>query len=207
MIKRIIKTTQLPVFLRPVSRHGVNSSGGRWSSYDHRSAFTLVETIVAIGVFSITVSIALGGLVTALRTQRQVAAFISADNNVSLVLEQIAREARTGYDFCRPNSCPPGEIDFVNAVGVPVIYRLAGGAIERAEENLTNGTYTFSPLTGINVTVAYLNFVVFGNQPTDNWPPRITISIGISANSLGISSDVTNLQTTVSSRQMDALAP
>jgi prepilin-type N-terminal cleavage/methylation domain-containing protein len=65
-----------------------------------RSGFTLVELLVAIALFSVVVAIATSGFVNALRTQRQVASLISTQSNVTLVLEQMAREVRTGYLFC-----------------------------------------------------------------------------------------------------------
>ena len=58
------------------------------------SGFTLVELLVAIGVFSILISVAVGTFARALRTQRQTAALIAANSNASLVLEQMAREIR-----------------------------------------------------------------------------------------------------------------
>src|SRR5260370_42656185 len=65
-----------------------------------RTGFTLVETIIAIGLFGILVSIAVGGFVNALHTQKEVGTLISAQSNVSLAVEQMAREIRTGYLFC-----------------------------------------------------------------------------------------------------------
>ncbi len=65
-----------------------------------RKGFTLVELLVAIAVFAIVVTIASAGFVNALRTQRQVASLISTESNMTLVLEQMAREERTGYLFC-----------------------------------------------------------------------------------------------------------
>jgi prepilin-type N-terminal cleavage/methylation domain-containing protein len=173
-----------------------------------RRGFTLIEVLVAIALFSITVSIAMGGLAVALRSQRQVAALISANNNVSLVLEQIARELRTGYYICRPsvsnpNPCPAGEIDFTNAKSELVIYRLNNGVIERAVRN-ASGIYNFSPITGSNVAIQYLNFTLFGNLAGDGWPPRVTVSVGVSAKGIGVPNDVTNLQTTISARALDS---
>lgn len=65
-----------------------------------RDGFTLVELLVAIAVFAIVVTIASSGFINALRTQRQVSSLISTESNVTLVLEQMAREERTGYLFC-----------------------------------------------------------------------------------------------------------
>ncbi len=69
-------------------------------TFSSSSGFTLVELLIAIGLFSIVVVIASAGFINGLRTQRQVASLISAESNVTLVLEQMAREERTGYLFC-----------------------------------------------------------------------------------------------------------
>jgi prepilin-type N-terminal cleavage/methylation domain-containing protein len=65
-----------------------------------RHAFTLIETIIAIGLFSILVAIGVGGFTTALRSQREAGALLGAQSNVSAAVEQMAREIRTGYLFC-----------------------------------------------------------------------------------------------------------
>ncbi|MDP2598666.1 MAG: prepilin-type N-terminal cleavage/methylation domain-containing protein [Candidatus Liptonbacteria bacterium] len=172
------------------------------AKYASRAGFTLIEMLVAITLFAITVSIAMGGLAIALRSQRRVAALISANNNMSLVFEQMAREIRTGSNFCRP-SCPAGEIDFINAASESVVYRLNNGTIERAVQG-PGGIYNFSPVTGTNVSIQYLNFILFGNLAGDSWPPRITISVGVTAKGIGIPIDVVNLQTTISARELDS---
>lgn len=171
--------------------------------------FALVDLLVSIGIFSAVASIATGGFVTAMRTQRQAAALIAANTNVALALEQIAREIRTGFLFCRPGTtdCPnyPNEIDFVNAKGEQVDYRLAAdGTIEKGVTDPVTGAKIFSKVTGSNAKIEYLNFVVSGNLGGDGLQPRITISVGVSAKALGVSGNVINLQTTVSARQLDS---
>jgi prepilin-type N-terminal cleavage/methylation domain-containing protein len=65
-----------------------------------KKGFTLIEMLVTVGLFAIIITIAVGGFVNAERTQRQVSSLISAQSNVSLALEQMSREIRTGYLFC-----------------------------------------------------------------------------------------------------------
>ncbi len=65
-----------------------------------KRGFTLVELLVTIAIFSVVVTIATAGFVNSLRTQRQVASLISTQSNASLVLEQMARQIRTGFLFC-----------------------------------------------------------------------------------------------------------
>ena len=188
--------------------------------FSNKSGFTLVEVLVAIAIFSVVISIAMGGFVMILRGQRQAASLVSAGNNVSFAMEQMAREIRTGYNFCRPGSncdttqlgCPPGctfvtknELDFLNANGSPVIYCLNGTIIERSvTANALCGDASFQPITSSNILVQRLSFTFFGNLSNDLWPPRIVISIGVSSKEAQLAGDSINLQTTVSARQLDS---
>ncbi len=171
----------------------------RYELRDSRNGFTLVELIVAIGIFSTIVAIAAGGFVRALRTQRQTVGLLSANSNASLVIEQMAREIRTGYDFCVNGQICLGasELSFRNAAGESITYRLGNEAVERGVGNV------FAPLTASNVSIRYLNFVISGNQPNDGVPPRITVVLGVSSRELGVAGTVINMQTTVSARVLD----
>ena len=64
------------------------------------SGFTLIEALISIGMFSIVVSLAVGGYAQALRTQHQLEGVIAANSNASLAIEQMSREIRTGRAFC-----------------------------------------------------------------------------------------------------------
>ncbi len=187
--------------------------------------------LVTVGLFTIIIAIAVGGFTNAIRTQRQVSSLISAQSNVSLALEQMSREIRTGYYFCHtpgdytntsvcddinnstssaceivPSSstsptllCP--SLNFYDAEGNEINYSWNDGALT---ENINSSTQPQS-ITGNTVSVKYLQFRLFGQTEGDHWPPRITISIGISPSSTdpAVSNDVFNLETTVSARTID----
>jgi len=161
--------------------------------------FTLIELLIAVGLFSVIVSIATGGFVTALRTQRQVVGLTSANNNVSLAMEQMAREIRTGSGFSCAASCR--ELTFQNARGENVRYRFdtaeGYGQIKRSTEFLGG---TAEPITARNVDVRSLAFSLIGADPIEKIQPRITIFLSISPREGNVSGNVVNLQTTVSSR-------
>src|SRR3989344_9647798 len=93
-----------------------------------RKGFTMIELIVAMGIFLILISAATSVFVQALRTQRAIVALMAANDNASLVLEQMAREIRVGYNF--QTNVSEDELTFVNAYNELVIYRLNNQAIE-----------------------------------------------------------------------------
>jgi len=207
-----------------------------------KKGFTLVELLVTVGLFVIIITIAVGGFTNAIRTERQVSSLISAQSNVSLALEQMSREIRTGYLFCHAGTPPVTDwgvgtpqgsaaanalpdcgctisrspaptgswtcnaLDFYDAATNHVVYEttstgpLAGTLIE-------SSTQLLNPLsvTGGGITVKYLKFYLYGEVEGDNTPPRITIVIGITPSSSdpAVANDVINLQTTVSSRNID----
>ncbi|MGC9968153.1 MAG: prepilin-type N-terminal cleavage/methylation domain-containing protein [Minisyncoccia bacterium] len=190
-----------------------------------KKGFTLVEALIAVGLFSILVGVAWGGFTNALRTQRQITAMISVQSNANLILEQMAREMRTGYLFCHlPGSNTPDGGDgacaractvenggawqcdnliaFFSATPQEVQYRLENGAIKRE----IGGSGNFDPVTSDNVDVRHLSFYLQGQTEGDNWTPRITISMEVSPSSTYLTpgyNTVLDLQTTVSARAID----
>ena len=180
------------------------------------AGFTLVELLIAITLFSIIVSVAVGGFTGMLRTQRQISSLITADANVSFAIEQMAREIRTGSDFCPLGSsgvslctCPQtdpmtgalscDDIAFVNAEGQTVVYALQGGILQKS----VDGGATYDAVTATSITIPYFNVLVFGNTAGDHWNPRITVQIGVASNDSTLVGQGLNLQTTVSARSID----
>lgn len=154
--------------------------------------FTSVELMVSIGLFTIIVGVAVGGLVQAFKTQRQIAALVAVSNNGSLTIEQMVREIRTGFDFSW-SPATPGELTFTNATGERVSFRFQGVAIERSDGSALG----FQPISAENVVVEYLEFLVF---ETPVHPPRVTIFLGMKPKERSVSGAVMNLETTVSPR-------
>jgi prepilin-type N-terminal cleavage/methylation domain-containing protein len=185
---------------------------------ESQSGYLLIELLVAMTVFSIIVIIAVGSFVNVLRTQRQVAALSAAESNLGIVMEEMAREMRTGYLFCTNTNgtldstcgCSPFEsesgseevcsdLKFTNAEGDNVEYFLnTSGTLEKSVNVAAP-----QEITGNNVKVKYFNFILFGNTPGDHWNPRVTITVGIHPNDAALSGNVLNLETTVSARQID----
>jgi len=108
--------------------------------------FTLIELIVAFGIFAILITIASGSFVRSLRIQRVSLQLMAVNDNMAITLEQMMREMRTGYNFCTNtenlSAADPsvqaqcaaldnGEIQFVTAGNVLVRYRLKNEAIQK----------------------------------------------------------------------------
>ena len=189
--------------------------------------------LVTVGLFAIIITIAIGGFTNAERTQRQVSSLISAQSNVSLALEQMSREIRTGYLFCHD----PGDnsvydhsslCDDINnpSLSACKIIDVASStwlcpSLDFYDANGNHINYSWAAgalmesvnssapqsITGNAVSVKYLKFQLFGQTEGDHWPPRITISLGIAASSTdtAVMNDVFNLETTVSARTIDCV--
>ncbi len=180
------------------------------------SGFTVLELVVAMGIFITLMGIISGIFVGSIRSQRTLVELIAANDTANLALEQITREIRTGREFCIPASLPatlPGScsgtlnqsniLAFQNANGATVVYRLENNVIERSENGGAIGT--FFSLTGNRVFVEKLQFYIVSESfPARGyeWPPRITITTTIGSPSVNLQNMFTNIQTTVSGRNI-----
>ena len=162
--------------------------------FKKKKGFGLIELIVALGIFSIIMAITAGGFIRFLKTQRQTSSFAFVNNTLSVVLEQMAKEMRTGKNFSTSGaSC----LSFVNSKNANITYYLENGTVKRGPD-CSSG----QGITGNKVSVGYLTFIVSNNQSGSNYPPRITILIGANPNNEYASIYSVNLQTTVSSRRL-----
>src|SRR3989344_7091485 len=155
------------------------------------AGLTLIELIVAIGVFGLVVSMAFGIFVLALASQRRIIALRNIEDNARFALESMAREIRTGKNF----GGSINSLSFTNAKGESVVYRLNNKIIEKSSDGGAN----YSVVTGSEVAVDYLNFYLLGQAPGDGLEPRVTITAGVTSQ-VGNQVSNTKIQNTVSQR-------
>lgn len=163
--------------------------------------FTVTELIVAMGVFAMLLTVAVGAFIQALRNERRLLDLMAVNNNAGLVLEQIAREIRTGHSFdfgAVAVGCGNGggtELNFINHSDKNITYRLSqNNAIEK--EILQDNPLPFN-LTASNVSIENLCFMI---KQFDNCAPwRLTVLMKVFSRT---QPDVlpVNIQTTISSR-------
>ena len=170
---------------------------------------SLMELMVAVSIFIIVISIAIGSFVQSIRTQRTALALISANDSINLSIEQMAREIRTGYLFCTASvpvtsstaSCNvlendafgDHELQFVNANGFTVRYRLNGAnfALEKGIVDsvclgglLSPEGFCYKPITADNVKVSIfiVKLIHGGDLPEANpYPPRVTLIMAVTS--------------------------
>ena len=169
------------------------------ASHLNQKGYTLIELLVAMGIFIIITSIAIGGYIRGIKTSRQAAALAAANSNVASALEQMMRELRVGFSIA---TCPGGCITFrdrptSSPESKEIVYRLNSSEnyIERGEGGVGGVAI---PITDENVEIDYLDFRI--QSLSDDYPTRIFIRIGVKTNEPGVDGGVINLQTTVSAR-------
>jgi len=165
----------------------------------------IIELLLAVAIFSFVTTIAVGGFVRALRTERQAAAFLAANSNVSQVLEQMAREMRTGYDFCEGGPCNEGAVSFTNANDQSITYRAnTGGAgyISRQCIGATCPSAGQERLTASKVDIRDARFTTQFDAVGDGYPPVVTIFVSVAPVEAESSGFIVNLQTSISVRQV-----
>jgi len=155
------------------------------------SGLTLIELIVAIGIFGLVVTMAVSIFVIALVSQRRIISLRNIEDNGRFALESMTREIRTGKKL----GGSVNSLSFTNAKSESVVYRLNNQTIEKSSDGGAN----YSAVTGSEVTVDYLNVYLLGQALGDGLEPRVTITIGITSQ-VGSQVSNTKIQNTVSER-------
>lgn len=177
-----------------------------------RAGVTLVEFLVAFGIFAVLVTIATGSFIRSTRIQRSALQLMAVNDNMGIAIEQMMREMRTGYNFCTQArqlsdarftaqcaALGANEIQFVNAANKTMRYRFNGTALQRGEGlenwdpsggNPCGAESEFDAVNGIcyrtitadNVKVTNVRFEPFYNNAGDGYSPRIVMSFSMTSN-------------------------
>jgi prepilin-type N-terminal cleavage/methylation domain-containing protein len=144
--------------------------------------YTLVELIVAVGLFALVMLLASGAYIMMISLNRQVQGIAIGINNLSFALETMTRDIRTGTLYncgVAGGDCTSGgtSFSFTNSGGIPVKYDLAGTTLQRTASGIASGLT--DPLS---VSISKLTFYVTGTgKPASAVPdfeqPRVTIIV------------------------------
>ena len=176
------------------------------------AGFTLFEMIISLGLFSICMLIMLSSLLTITDAQRKAVALQTTEDNMRFIIDAISKEIRTGFDYDCGNTggkanCGTGGLSSIafnpGRTDVDkVIYRL--NAADASIEKSTDGGTVFYPLTGQDVQIKRLTFLVTGALSNDNLHPQVTIIIQAETGDRARYKSVFNVETTVTQRQVDS---
>ena len=172
------------------------------------TGFTLVEMIVAVGIFSMIAVISTAATISIIDYNKKIRSSKEALENMNFALESMSRAIRYGKDFycgdsgtgfsdC-PYTSPSSRLSFTDVYGRRIRYRLNSSThrIDRQTDSNLDGSITSE---GVNVTS--LEFVVRGSDSTNN-QPMVQIMVSGSVIHGNTPPSYFNLQTLVSSRNI-----
>lgn len=137
--------------------------------------YTLIELIVAMGLFSFVMLLSSGAYLLMIGLNRQAQGIATGIDNLSFAVETMARDIRTGsnYNCGGLGDCPNGanSFSFRNAGGVDVSYSLDSSVIQK-----TAGS-AVSTLTDPTVNVSSLVFYAAGTAKGDAEQSHVTIIV------------------------------
>ena len=185
----------------------------------YKGGYTLIETMIALAIFLIVVTIGSGSLINAYSVNRKSQDLRSAIDGLSFAMEDMSKNIRTGYDYhciiagdssdtTIPKSCSIGNgIAFESSEGNNSksddqwAYFISGGKLFRSTTGDLNQAVQMTP-SEVVLTETTNNFAVFGAENSDKQQPFAVIRLVGKITSRG---QVTlfSLQTIVSQRKSD----
>ena len=179
------------------------------------SGFTLVEMVIAFGVFSSLMVVSTGSFITLMEANHKAQATKTVVNNLHFALENMSRNIRTGRNFhcgaggilSQPQNCA-SLADSYLAVTSPdnkIVSYYFNADRHWIEKSVAGGE--FIPITAPEITVETLEFFVDGAcDPTlclDTKQPRVLIIVGGVMQGKSKVTSRFDIQTTVSQRALD----
>lgn len=134
--------------------------------------YTLVELIIAVGLFALIMMLASGAYLVMININRQTQSIATGIDNLSFALETMTRTIRTGTNYsCNGGGdCSPGTtFSVTNTSGNTVSYSLSNGVITQ------NGIALTDPSVIVSSLVFYASGT--GKPPIDYQQPRVTIVV------------------------------
>lgn len=151
--------------------------------------FTLVEMIVAVGLFTVVMLISLAALLSLVDANRKARSIESVMNNLNIALDGMVRNMRMGSAYHCGTTNITSPLDCASTPGTSVAFLKFGGTAGDTDDYLI---YTYNSETkslerkeGANATpfavtapeieIDEMNFYVVGTTPGDSNQPKIVI--------------------------------
>ncbi len=182
---------------------------------NNKAGFTIIETMIAVSLFLIVVTIGIGSLLNATSLNRKSQNTRSIMDNLSFIMEDISKNLRTGYNYHCSNSLSNLSTPLSCASGGGIIsFKSSSDGGQWVYEILSDGTLqksisggaagTFVTLTPPEIKISPTSsFSVTGAEAGDNLQPFATIKlIGTITSENNIITPF-SLQTSISQRLVD----
>ena len=153
-----------------------------------QKGFTLVEIIIAVGLFATVATLAMLSLLAIIDANNRAKGAKILVNNLNAALEQMSRELRTGYRYtCSsssgvtptlPADCLEGRsnLSYIDKNGDSVYYRLDSTDGKKTIQRKIN-TGNWIKLTSDDVSIENLKFYVRHTGLNDGKQPRVLITV------------------------------
>ncbi len=140
-----------------------------------QKGFTLIEMLVSVALFSFVMLATTAVLLSVVDANHKAQGLKTSINNLSLALESMARNLRTGSGYPvngNPSTCL-SSITFSDHSNTSTTYSLSANSIQ-----VSKGSSGASPMTAPEIVIDKLCFYVSGTIPGDNIQPRVLITVG-----------------------------
>jgi prepilin-type N-terminal cleavage/methylation domain-containing protein len=196
----------------------------------YRSGFTLLELIVALGLFGFIGTAGVAALITLSNSNFSAQISRKTIDSIDFVLDDIVREHRLGKNYhCNISNTPndanpldcglgatttaltrlePGAVGDVNIVRYSTS-TINGKSVLMKEvtdldgDTTCTGCHAKVQLSGTDIDIKYIRFYVHGTNPNDSLPAQILVSLQAELKKGTRFSTTVNLQTTIVQRAPD----
>ena len=182
-------------------------------------AFTLIEVLVSLSIFSSVMVIALGALLAMSESDRKGQTLKSVVNNLNFSLDAMSRAMRTGINYhcdvaqlpvtsprdCNQSSSGATSVAFLSAEGQTVKYCRGNGSACSSSGTavlVSKNGGAYAPLTSSEVTVTNLQFYVTGATDAQI-QPHVVILLSGEVKVSATQTSAFDLQTSVTQRLYD----
>ncbi len=189
-----------------------------------KDGYTIIETMVAISVFLIVITIGMGALLNTSSLHNKSSNMRSIMDSLSFMMDDMSKNLRTGYNYhcgnvSGPNylalNCKDGKmIVFESSSGNPTdstdqwLYYMISGKILKSTKISDPDTWVQLNPNEIIIDLDKSGFFVFGadESQSDGKQPFVVIRLSGTINYKGVGTPF-SLQTSVSQRQRDVSTP
>jgi prepilin-type N-terminal cleavage/methylation domain-containing protein len=186
----------------------------------NKKGVTLIEILVAVALFSITVGAILGLFISGIQTQRRILVTRELLDQTSYVLEYMGRYLRmakkdltgkclgtagTNYKIFYDVLNNPSIIRFLNYQGFCQQFRLEGNEIKvlQSSDATEANLVPVAPLTSASLRINSLKFYLSGDAPGDILQPMVTIFLEIQGGGIAATQPKIQIQTSISQRNLN----